>query len=1582
MKKTFFVAAMAFGMVCSAAMAAEPLLLQWGTIDTASAERQAESASLQKSVKAKAMARGAESRSAYMVQFDGVIQGEWRDWLEGATQVRGYVPENAYLVWATAGEMAEISAHEHVFWTGEWKSEYKTPASVKAGVARRAAAKAAGDAADEGEWYQLGSFVDGGAEALAARLEGIGAEVRSAFDRLEGCSAVAHLTDAQLAEVADWAETEWIERKGRARLFNDMACRTNMMAVTNVWKGTAQGGLGLTGAGQIVAVADTGCDMGSTSNTHADFAGRILAGFGWTNGVYRSTAPWKDVDSHGTHVCGSVLGDGAKSNGKYRGMAYGAKLVMQGMQEDLGGLPDNTGTMLAQAYTNGARIHSDSWGYGSDYAGKYVYDSVYADGFMWTNQNFLMVIAAGNDGADGDSDGVIDPGSVTAPGTSKNCLCVGASENYRTSGGYAARTYGATWLSDYPANPIKSDKISGTNVPQGIVAFSGRGPTLDGRFKPDIVAPGSDIISVRSRAASDTGWGVNSANTNYLYMGGTSMATPLTSGAMALTRQWLVDRRGMTEPLAALMKAVVINGARDMTPGQYGTGTYQEVTGRPDRSQGFGHVNLYDSLEPGAGRFIDLHTNKLASAGVNVTTNVTVGQAGGVYRLTLAWQDFPGTSGATKTLVNDLDLTVTAPGGTVFYPNNFGRADHTNNVETIEFTASELGTYAVKVQAYSVTKTSPHGGQPYALVISGPTTEPPEETAPEFSRSTDTVHAVRNTDVEYDFTELLAAAPYPTPEWSLETSASSDDYIFENGLLYYLPTAPETNWFRCTASNSAGSATCTLTVQVTPGAPDAPTSPWAYNLSSSGFTAAWLATDYATGYRLDVVEGETFEGGDGGALLEEGFASSAPDDWALSGCGYYSGSPYVGTNLPGSYSLKFSHSGDSALTPVFGRGAEKLTFWTYGNGGSGSTFVVSGLVDNVWTLLDTVTVAQNGATHTIPLTSGTTQIGFFFTKVVNCALDDVVVTASATPSGTWVAGYSNLLVNGTSTAVAGLRGGTKYTFRVRAQNAEETSDNSPEVTVTTIDADEAPAWSAIGARQVNVEENLLISLSDYVTGSPSPTLSVASTTAAASDWTLTGGLLTFYTSTPGTYVFNLLASNRVGTASTTLTVTASAVAPVFTSGTSVAGTVGEMIEFTATASGVPAPTVALTSSTADASEYDVEGGYVLFLPLAAGTYTFTFRATNVGGTATQTITVTVSAAPVTVPTLTLSDATTNGFTASWTACTDVSGYLLQVATDDQFTVGGSGATVLLLTNSATAPSSAPNGWTYSLNDTTGSYLKLLTSSNAVISEEFSAAGLVSAELSLKMRTYGGSAAGTTNLVVSCTTDGGTTWTELGTVSAGSSTLTAKTLDVSALVGRSSVRLKWTAPGAGSGKGVGISTLVLTGVEVSGTGSLVFDDYVYATSHVLTGLASETRYYARVKGADDWSAVQSIVTAGSVSPTTPYEQWLIDQGLSPEDYPQGGSTGGMPNWESYIEDREPGTGGLEVVPVAGAGTADEVALSFPGSSNRYYELVVYTNLLGAPTTNYLGRGSASMVITNALDSDNWFGTIRVRLAAPE
>ena len=705
-----------------ASHAAEPILLQWGTINTDAPAAQAESVAIKarfaKKAAATLRAAAAETRAAYLVQFPAAVTEAQRTWLEAATQVRGYIPENAYIVWATTSEMDAIAANPDVFWTGEWKKEYKT-------VRTLAAKRVDASDADRARWMRVGSLLTGeeGAANLRARLEALPATVRSAFPRLDGSSAVAFLTDSQIDEVASWPDVDWIEPKLQPRLHSDKAVLQKMMNVAPAWKAISAGGLGLTGAGQIVAVADTGCDKGSLSDTHADLAGRIKAGYGWTNGAYKSSASWADVDAHGTHVCGCILGSGEQSEGQFRGVAYEAQLVVQGCWEDLGGLPDSIQDLFKQAYTAGARIHSDSWGFGSDYAGRYVYDAVDADDYMWSHQNFLAVVSAGNDGVDKDGDGVVDPGSVVPPATSKNCLSVGAAENYRTSGGYSTTTWGGAWGSDFPAAPIKGDKISGTTTPQGLAAFSGRGPTADGRFKPDIVAPGTDIISVRSRVAQDDGWGIY--NTHYLYEGGTSFAAPLVSGTIALIRQWLVDRQGMAEPPAALMKALLINGARDMTPGQYGTGSKQEITARPDRSQGFGHVNLYNALEPGDGNFLVFVTNKFTAAGANFTTNIFVGQANvGKYVLTLAWQDYPGSSGVSKTLVNDLDLTVTSPSGTVYYPNNYGTLDHTNNVEFIEFTAPEVGYYTVNVNAYQISKTGGIG-QPFALVMRGPETDEP-----------------------------------------------------------------------------------------------------------------------------------------------------------------------------------------------------------------------------------------------------------------------------------------------------------------------------------------------------------------------------------------------------------------------------------------------------------------------------------------------------------------------------------------------------------------------------------------------------------------------------------------------------------------------------------------------------------------------------------------------------------------------------------------------------------------------------------------------------------------------------------------
>ena len=1057
--------AAALALAAATAFSAEPLRLQWGTIDTSSPAARTESAALKAKV-AKKAARARkytapEARAAYIVQFPGPVTEEWRAWLESATQVRGYLPEFAYLVWATATEMEAIAANPDVFWTGEWKKEYKT---VRAGSARAAKSAASATAAATARWMHIGSLLagDAGAADLRARLEALPADVRSAFPRIGGVSAVVFLTDAQIDAVASWPDVEWIEPQLKPRLFNDKAALPNMMNVAPAWEAVSDGGLGLTGAGQVVAVADTGCDTGSTNDIHADFAGRVKYAWGWTNGKYTASASWADTSGHGTHVCGSVLGSGAASTNLYRGMAWEAELVVQGCGADLDGIPDDPLVMLKQAHlVGGACIHSDSWGYGPEQAGQYtateiddegvlhyLYASMYVDGYMWTNQNFIMVIAAGNNGVDTNADGVVDPGSVIPPGTAKNCICVGAAENYRSF----TNTWGAAAPDLYPADPIKSGPMSRTDTPQGIAAFSGRGSTLDGRWKPDIVAPGTHVISVRSRATASTGWGVVDSNTNYIYEGGTSMATPLTAGALALVRQWLVERRGIANPPAALMKALLINGARDMTPGQYGTGAAQEITARPDRSQGFGHVNLYNTLDPGDGRFLHFATNRIPSTGAAFTTNFTVGQPNaGPYILTLAWQDYPGDVGAEKTLVNDLDLTVTSPSGTVHYPNNLSTNDRLNNVEFIEFAAPETGPWTVTVHGWNVPETRPHGGQPFALVVRGPVTS----LAPVFTTPATNAAVTLGETLTFRFDSLLSAG-YPDPTYELVApSAPCDTFDPATGELHFAPDAPGTYTFTCTASNANGTATCTLAVTATVPFPGVPAGVAFTDVATDAFTVTWSNVPYADTYRIDVLEGNSFDPFAAPPVLEEHFDTrDIPSGWDI-----YTG---VGSSPTRGYYRAFVRPNQYVVTSDFGSG-DALEFWTYYHGPD-SRFIVSGLVARVtatggmandWNFIADVPLAEGNHTNKVVLPSGTSRVGLYLPEHTgDCNLDDIIVHGPPD----CLPGWTDAPVDAPAATVTGLRQATAYAVRVRAVNDTGTSGNSLDATVTTHTNSAFLAW--------------------------------------------------------------------------------------------------------------------------------------------------------------------------------------------------------------------------------------------------------------------------------------------------------------------------------------------------------------------------------------------------------------------------------------------------------------------------------------------------------------------------------------------
>ncbi len=473
--------------------------------------------------------------------------------------------------------------------------------------------------------------------------------------------------------------------------------------------------VGLTGKGQVVTVLDTGLDTGNEARLHPDVRGRVVGHYSYgrpagndLNG--RLNGRWDDPDGHGTHVMGSVLGSGAASNGKIRGAAYEADLVVQSSYAGPEELKCDAATALVEAYTfrtadgRVSRIHSDSWGAASrKFGGMYNDNSMIFDAVSFVGPDFLLVKSAGNHGRDAEApSGVVDPGSITPPATSKNALTVGAAESFRTEGGLSKFVWGAGGLkSDFPNDPIASDFISRPKSgARGMAAFSSRGPCRDGRVKPDVVAPGTDILSVRTRGARNPeGWG--DFDDNYFFMGGTSMACPLVAGTAALVRQWLVERKGVPDPDAATMKALICAGAKSLAPGQYGTGEFQEIPfSYPNNVEGWGMVDLENTVANPDG--VAFRDGEVVAEGETATFRVVV-PGGRPLCILMAYSDAPATS-FSGGLVNDLDMTIVDPSGKTWYPNSKNGPDRENNVEGVRWANAPAGEYAVSIRARSVQK--------------------------------------------------------------------------------------------------------------------------------------------------------------------------------------------------------------------------------------------------------------------------------------------------------------------------------------------------------------------------------------------------------------------------------------------------------------------------------------------------------------------------------------------------------------------------------------------------------------------------------------------------------------------------------------------------------------------------------------------------------------------------------------------------------------------------------------------------------------------------------------------------------------
>ncbi|MBI4670411.1 MAG: S8 family serine peptidase [Chloroflexi bacterium] len=704
----------------------------------------------------------------YLVQFRGPVRAQWKKQVtDTGADLLGYIPDYAFKVRATAAQANAIAQFKTVVFVGAWQPGYKIGSDLKR---------------DGTRLYRVQLERRTDASANAAAIRETGARLLSPAARLMYVAA----DSAQLHAIARIPDVAYIENFALNVKHNDSGA--GQILGSNVVNAN-----GYDGSTQTVAVADTGIGGGTAATAHTDIpATRVTAIYNWpgtAGGCFQSITDdgAVDVDSaHGTHTSGSVLSDGG-ATGIGKGTAPAAHLVFQATENwvvianickvlygypdgyYLTGIPSDLHTLFQQAYTAGARIHSNSWG--SAVAGDYTTDSANADDFIWDNKDFVITFSAGNEGIDANADGIVDNDSIGSPATAKNVITVGASENQRSdnypcdtsltytshdayqsgqtcssmSGANWLGTYGSRWPSDYPANPIASDSTAGNQ--EQMAAFSSRGPTDDTRIKPDVVAPGTWILSTsgslyqegygdpvnpKNGAYAYDGWGMP-YNVDYKWMGGTSMSNPIAAGGAAVIKDYYSKAHSITAS-AALVKATLINSAVDMLD-ENNDGVNDNDYPIPNNHEGWGRVNLINATD-GSAVFVD-NSAGLATGG-NWSQAYTV-PGGQPFKVTVVWSDFASTDTASVNLVNNLDLTVSGPGGVTYKGNVFsggwsatgGSADTRNNVENVYVQSAAAGTWTVTVNGLNV----PSGPQPFAIVIDGssgagptPTPAPPTPT--------------------------------------------------------------------------------------------------------------------------------------------------------------------------------------------------------------------------------------------------------------------------------------------------------------------------------------------------------------------------------------------------------------------------------------------------------------------------------------------------------------------------------------------------------------------------------------------------------------------------------------------------------------------------------------------------------------------------------------------------------------------------------------------------------------------------------------------------------------------------------------
>lgn len=684
---------------------------------------------------------GSRHTNTRVIQFRGPVKSQWiARLLAAGLEITGYIPNNSYVVRGTAVELARIAALDGgtladearpIQWMGRLEAHQKIdPTFDDEQLARPGASTVTVEVelADSSEASNTIANIN----RLASRVDReprrfLSFVVLSITLPVDHLPAVAAFDDVLF--IGPVVEPRLLDERSAQIVAGNLNADLTQPAAPGYWDWLRSRELD-SAPDFVVDVADSGLDRGKTSglSVHPDLrdpsgVSRVSYSFNYGNDSA------DDDSGHGSFVASIVGGSGTLDQQDALGYLYGlgvepsARIGVSRIFDARGRLPFNFSFTLAasSAYAAGARMSNGSWGNGLNRydAAAQEYDALVRDARPTTpgNQEMVFVFSAGNGGPGG---------HISSPGTAKNVITVGASENYRPEGTDSCDLDGGEGIGP-----------DGADSALDVLRYSSGGPTADGRSKPDLVAPGTHIFGGASQASHFFAGGLcpgvplfqPPGQRFYTWSSGTSMATPHVTGAAALVRKFFIQR-GLLEsvqpPSPAMTKAFLINSATYLT-GENAGGDL------PAARQGWGRVDLSRAFD-GAHRVLLDQSTLFTEAGQTFEVHGSLADPSLPLRVSLAWTDAPGML-AGPALVNDLDLEIKVGDLTVYLGNNLGgqwsvqdgEPDRLNNIEAIFLPPNAIpegieGNFTIAVRAANISGDGVPGNgtvldQDFALVV-------------------------------------------------------------------------------------------------------------------------------------------------------------------------------------------------------------------------------------------------------------------------------------------------------------------------------------------------------------------------------------------------------------------------------------------------------------------------------------------------------------------------------------------------------------------------------------------------------------------------------------------------------------------------------------------------------------------------------------------------------------------------------------------------------------------------------------------------------------------------------------------------